>query len=68
MDNALYSSAAGRAPVVPEPDHHSPAAALRIAGACIECGHRTESLVTFEGKAAFLCPPCGQAIRLAVAA
>lgn len=60
MDNTLYHRAAERPQTLPEPDHHK---APAKGGPCTVCAELTESLVRFNGKPAWLCPPCGAAIR-----
>jgi hypothetical protein len=32
-------------------------------GQCRECGERTSSVVFWNGKVVYLCPPCGREIR-----
>ncbi len=36
---------------------------LRVEGQCIACRRKTTAIVIFDGKAAFLCPPCGWKFR-----
>jgi predicted RNA-binding Zn-ribbon protein involved in translation (DUF1610 family) len=64
MDETLRSDALGWTDADTRPSHSAPITALRIAGACVECGRETKSLVKARpGVAAFLCPPCGREIR-----
>ena len=36
---------------------------FQLVGRCVNCGEQTEHVVKFDGRAQFLCLPCGRAIR-----
>jgi len=70
MDAANRNQTSQRRHAAVEPGNDSAAtlrraAILPITGKCVgrECRRKTGSIVIWNGKAAFLCPPCGLRIR-----
>lgn len=65
MDQADRDRVAERGAVNREFRTVTAAPAAIPGGPCRQCGNHTEAVVVWNGKAAFLCPPCGEAIRKA---